>query len=122
MYLLDTHVLLWWLLEPEKLTTLEYEAIENQKNDIYISAASIWEIAIKASLKKLSVPDAFQKEIDSLCFNIVSINSEIAWGTKELPLHHADPFDRLIIATAKSLNLTLITHDRILKKYDIAIF
>ncbi len=119
MYLLDSHILLWWLLEPKKLTQSAYAVIEDQKNDIHISAASIWEIAIKTSLKKLQVPSFFKEELDSLGFNIIPIDFDIAWKVKELPLHHADPFDRLIIATAQCRDLTVITQDRIFKKYDI---
>ena len=119
MYLLDTHILLWWLMSPQKLTKQEYEIIENEKHTIYVSVATLWEIAIKVSLKKLKIPVSFREELEKLSFKILPIDIETAWLTKDLSFHHHDPFDRLIISTAKSSQLTLITHEKIFQKYDI---
>jgi PIN domain nuclease of toxin-antitoxin system len=119
MYLLDTHILLWWLTTPEALSEVEYSIIEDPNNKIFISAATIWEIAIKVSLKKLSIPNNFEKELHNLGFEILPIDFQTAWHIKNLPFHHSDPFDRLIIATAQLNNLTLLTQDKALKQYDV---
>jgi PIN domain nuclease of toxin-antitoxin system len=121
VYLLDSHILLWWLTEPEKLTRSEYAIIQNSAHEIFISSASIWEIAIKVSLKKLEVPEHLEEAILDLNFKILPIDFKIAWKVKDLPWHHSDPFDRLLIATAQQYELTLLTHDKVIHSYDLKI-
>jgi PIN domain nuclease of toxin-antitoxin system len=121
MYLIDSHVLLWWFMEPKKLTLLEHSTIENSGNEIYISAASMWEIAIKCGLSKLTVPQNFDAVLEKEGFKVLSIDLQTAWKVKDLPAHHNDPFDRLIIATAIQEDLTLITHDEQFKLYGVKI-
>ena len=70
MFLLDTHIVLWWLTEPEKLSRSEYEAIENAQHFCYISAASIWEMAIKSSLNKLTLPPDLQRHLMANDFKV----------------------------------------------------
>lgn len=123
MFLLDTHVLLWWLSEPEKLTASEYAAIEDKSHFCHLSAASIWEIAIKVSLNKLTLPKGgLLKPIKDNDFEIIPIDAEIALSVKDLPYHHTDPFDRLIIATAQRYRLTVLTHDLQFQKYPVDLF
>lgn len=121
MYLIDTHILLWAISEPSKLTQQEKAILIARDQKIFVSAASIWEIAIKSQNGKLSVPNNLEEYIQQFSFDILSVDFKVAWGIQDLPMYHSDPFDRLIISCAKSHNLTLITRDKIFKKYPITL-
>jgi len=118
--LLDTHVLIWALLEPHKLSKEARATIQAPMNDVYFSAASIWEIAIKAQLGRVTFQatpeDVVQIAKDS-GFLELRIAAVEAVGVAKLPLHDRDPFDRLLIAQALAMPATLVTHDRQLTKY-----
>lgn len=118
-YLLDTHILLWWLGEPEKLTPETLEVIASKDNFVVISAASIWEMRIKQNLGKLTLPDNFEEILSDEPFERLSITVAHAHAIKDLPTIHRDPFDRILIAQAKLENLTLITEDQLLKEYEV---
>lgn len=119
MYLLDTHVFLWWLKADKKLGKPVLSIISNQSNIIFVSSATIWEIAIKAKLGKIKVPSNIEDFISKSGFEELSINVSHASHTKRLPLYHKDPFDRMLIAQAMLENLTILTHDKIFKKYKV---
>jgi len=120
-YLVDSHILLWWFMEPKKLASSVYSVIEDPDNEIYISVATIWEIAIKSSLNKLKVPENFNGILEKEGFKVIPIDLSTAWKVKDLPFHHNDPFDRLIVATAMQQDLTVITHDEQFKGYGISV-
>jgi PIN domain nuclease of toxin-antitoxin system len=122
MFLIDTHILLWSCAQPSELLAKEKKVLIDRNQKIFVSAASIWEIAIKTSMGKLSVPDNLQEYIAQLGFEVLPIDFKAAWNVKDLPAHHTDPFDRLIIATARLHNLTLISRDKIFKNYDVELF
>ena len=115
--LLDTHVLLWALTDDPKLSSKARRLIENAA-EIYVSAATFWEMAIKVGLGKL---DADLDEIREYClesgFVELPITSEHAIAVKELEPHHKDPFDRLIVATAISEPMRLLTADTQIAQY-----
>lgn len=116
-FLLDTHVLLWAVLNDPRLTATQAEAIS--KGEIYLSAASVWEIGIKRALGKLAVPDElFDIAVDAGCRPL-----PITWAHAEaaaaLPRHHADPFDRMLIAQARCESLHLASSDMRLATYDV---
>lgn len=119
--LLDTHALLWWLDDHPTLSTTAKTAIANTENLVLISAAVIWEIKIKQSLGKLKIPRNFRKVLDEQPFEMLSITAEHAYAVGELPAHHRDPFDRMLIAQAKVEGLTIVTRDDHLKKYRVSI-
>ena len=120
--LLDTHVLLWWLDDPKTLLSEQAStAIEDQDNQIIVSVASAWEIAIKKTLGKLESPDNLKELIADAEFELMPIDYEHAWQVKNLPLHHRDPFDRLLVAQATVENLTLVTRDSYLEAYNVPI-
>jgi PIN domain nuclease of toxin-antitoxin system len=119
--LLDTHVLLWWLDDYPVLSKKAKDAISHGKNLVFISAAVIWEIRIKQSLGKLKLPHNFQKILDSQPFEQLDITVEHAHAVGDLPAHHRDPFDRMLVAQTKVEHLTLVTRDIGLKKYKIPI-
>ena len=116
-YLLDTHVFLWMLSEPGRLTPPATSAIQNPNHSVFVSAVTAVEIAIKRSLGKLSAPDHLIREISRR--GLLELPLKYAHGERmnNLPPHHQDPFDRMLVAQALHENLTLITHDRKLEPY-----
>ncbi|MBW1996806.1 MAG: type II toxin-antitoxin system VapC family toxin [Deltaproteobacteria bacterium] len=119
--LLDTHVLLWWLDDNPILSEKAKRAISNPDNIVFISAAVIWEIRIKQALGKLVIPDNFLEVLTQESFEMLNITLYHADAIKELPFHHRDPFDRMLIAQAKVEGLTLVTRDRHLRKYKVEV-
>ena len=117
MFLLDTHILLWWLSDDKRLSSKVRLLIRNRNNLIYVSAASVWEIAIKSALGKLKVSENFTSVINEQGFENLDVTVEHAWGVSGLPRIHNDPFDRLLVSQAMSEGLTLITHDLRLSDY-----
>jgi len=117
--LLDTHVLLWSLAGDERLGERAVDLIEDGRNVVYVSAASIWEISIKRSLGKLRVPGDVLAEVDAASFIRLPISFEHADAAAALPDLHADPFDRMLIAQARTDRLTLMTHDALMRRYDV---
>ena len=120
--LLDTCVLLWWLDDPNTLLSEQaLTAIRNPDNQIIVSVVSAWEIAIKKTLGKLESPDNLKEVIADAEFELMPIDYEHAWQVKDLPSHHRDPFDRLLVSQAQIERLTLVTRDAQLKTYDVPI-
>lgn len=118
--LLDTHVLLWWYENPKLLAGQVRVAIENSDNSVLISAAVFWEIAIKASLDKLTIPKKLFDRI-AIDFTELPITGQHTRAVMHLPKLHNDPFDRILIAQAKMDNLILVTRDNNIHRYDVQI-
>jgi PIN domain nuclease of toxin-antitoxin system len=116
-YLLDTHIFLWWLSEAHKLEVNIIDIISNSSNIIYISSASIWEIAIKESFGKLKGDANLDSLIENSGFMELKISVKCASLTKTLEPIHKDPFDRMLIVQAKQENLILITADKNILRY-----
>jgi len=120
MNLLDTHTALWFL-NGDKLPEKVKELIQNSEN--YISVVSLWEIAIKMNLGKYTFDGGFQalrKAVKDNGFKVLPIKDEYIVKLFDLPLIHRDPFDRLIIATTITEDMTIITIDENIQKYDIS--
>ena len=118
--LLDTHILLWALNDDPKLTSKARKALQAAES-LIVSAVTIWEISIKKSIGKLRVeedPVRYAKAAGCLPLSVTWMHGDIAGS---LPLHHADPFDRLLIAQAQHEGLTILTADRMFKQYDVAL-
>ena len=114
--LIDTHLLLWSLSSPRKLSTKARQLIE--RSDVYVSAASIWEISIKAALGKLAASSSeVLGAVEPAGFALLPISGEHAADVATLPLHHKDPFDRLLIAQARCEPMRLLSNDAILRAY-----
>ena len=109
--LLDTHTLLWWLEESPSLSAEAYEAIAEPDNDVVVSAATVWELEIKRATGKLKAPGQLVRRITAEKFKPLPITVEHGAGAGKLPLHHSDPFDRMLIAQAQIEGLTLVTRD-----------
>ncbi len=115
--LLDSHILLWSLSAPEKLTPQAREAIIDPVNAVFFSAASVWELELKASKGKLTLPLGWVGEIRKVGFVELKIGSEVAAVSARLPWYHTDPFDRLLVAQAQEHGLTLVSRDLVLASY-----
>lgn len=114
--LLDTNVVLWWLTAHPRLDSASQALIAEA--ECHLSAASIWEVAIKHKLGKLPLaPKVILDATRKAHISIVPITAEHGIATADLPLLHSDPFDRMLIAQARSEHLTLVTGDRILAQY-----
>jgi PIN domain nuclease of toxin-antitoxin system len=119
--LLDTHAFLWWLQDDPRLGAGARRAVEKPENLVFVSAASAWEIALKRALGKLKAPGDIGEWIDGNSFTRLSIEIEHAAAAAELPPHHADPFDRLLVAQAQLEGLTLVAGDDRIERYDVAL-
>ncbi len=118
-YLLDSHVFLWWLQNDLRLVPSVLDLIKDPANQIWVSAASIWEIGIKQANGKLRVPEGLSEQISLEGFKPLNISVEHAQLAARLPKHHSDPFDRMLVAQAMLERLKLVTADRHLKSYDV---
>lgn len=123
--LLDTHVLLWTLAEPGRLTKATVAAIVDPANDVFVSAASAWEISIKQALGKLELPgpalEWLPGQLSDAGLDMLDVTARHGLLAGALPPHHRDPFDRLFIAQAMSEGLTLVTRDGRLAAYGAAL-
>ena len=121
--LLDTHVWLWMQAAPSRLSESTVELLEDLQNQVFLSAASSWEIAIKYSIGRLSLPVAPMDYVTSRMAQSGTLGLPVqhrhALNVATLPAHHGDPFDRLLVSQAQLENLTLITTDRQLDAYDV---
>ena len=117
--LLDTHTLIWALEDNPSLSELARVAIVDGENMVFISAVSVWEISIKKALGKLEAPDTLLDEIERIRFTPLDITLEHADRAGKLPAIHMDPFDRMLIAQAQSEQLTLVTRDAEIQKYQV---
>lgn len=118
--LLDTHALIWWQAhDPPMLSARAYDAIADPGNTVFVSAASVWEIAIKRALDKLDVPGDVLEAIEANGFRELPMTAFHAEQAGSLPLHHTDPFDRMLIAQAQAEGLILVTRDANISRYGI---
>lgn len=118
-YLIDTHIILWWFTTPEMIQEKAQKIIRNKSNNIFISSASFWEMAIKKSIGRLTLPHNLLEAVSAERFKILPIMPEDALGVADLPLLHADPFDRLLIIQAKLHDLVIITRDEKITEYPV---
>jgi PIN domain nuclease of toxin-antitoxin system len=119
--LLDTHVLLWWRGEYRRISTRALEVIADPEIAVFFSSASIWEIAIKHASGKLRMPSNLLETMVERGFSELPIRSSDGLRAGALPAHHADPFDRMLIAQAQSEKLTLVTSDARMAAYDVPV-
>lgn len=117
--LVDSHVLLWHVLDDSRLGPAPTAAIEAHDAEASVSIASLWEIAIKSGLGKLRAPDDLPERVEQLGFELLAVSPDHAWRVRSLPLHHRDPFDRLLIAQAQVERLSIVTADPAFDAYDV---
>ena len=119
--LLDTHAFVWWDMEDSRLSEIARAAIADADNRIVVSAASVWEISIKRMIGKFAFRHDMLRALDGSGFEALDITPRHADAAGSLPLHHSDPFDRLLVAQAKLEGLVLVTQDRQLAHYGVPI-
>lgn len=123
--LLDTHVLLWAATSPDKLDADARAAIEDGSSDVFVSAVTAWEIAIKQSLSKLELARPAElwlpEVIERSGFQSVAVDQAAALRVRALPWHHRDPFDRLLVAQALEEGFTVVTRDAVFSAYGVAV-
>lgn len=119
--LLDTHVVVWALSEPERLSDRARSAIEAEENDVFVSVISPWEIAIKGPREGLRLPDDLEQQLNRRRCEILPVLLRHTEPIESMPLHHRDPFDRMLVAQALSDGLTIVTADRKLTNYQVSL-
>ena len=121
--LLDSHSFVWWRDTPAKLSSLAFAEISNPNNNIFLSVVTVWELQIKIALNKFTIKggmeSAVQDEQQNNNFQILPVYLSHALYLENLPLHHKDPFDRLLISQAIVENMTLATADPEFAKYQV---
>ena|SRR5215211_4502897 len=124
-YLLDTHVFLWWNLGDSQLSENATSVISDGNNEIFLSAVSAWEIAIKVAKKRLTIPEEPVRFVPSRMqlhgFQPLPIQIHHATRVYGLPMYHMDPFDRLLIAQSQTENMPLISMDTTIRDYDLEV-
>lgn len=118
-FLLDTNILIRAI--EERLREQSLTLLADRNNELYVSDVSLWEIAIKTGLGKLALPDDLDHQMAILGMTGLAITRDHISGYRELPLIHRDPFDRMLIAQAKTENLVIVTADRRFAEYDIGV-
>ncbi|GIW41931.1 MAG: twitching motility protein PilT [Candidatus Binatia bacterium] len=116
--LLDTHVFLWWRVNDRRLRKEARQAIADAEI-VFVSAATAWEIAIKIALGRLRIPEPVEAGVKKSGFEKLPIDFAHAESAARLPPHHADPFDRMLVAQAREEGLVLVTGDRRIGLYDV---
>ncbi len=119
-YLIDTHVFLWFVGNAKELSKTAKIIIEDEKNEIFLSIASLWEISIKTALGKLTIKGNYESVIDDITDNsiqILPINFAHTVEQNRLPFYHRDPFDRIIVSQAIVENMNLISADAAFDDY-----
>ena len=119
--LIDTHILLWWLSDHTHLSKKSIQLIADTRNNLYLSTAALWEMAIKESLGKLELPQYFEFTLVSQGFQDLPVKKAHVRQLSQLPLIHRDPFDRIQIAQAITEGMTLISADTVFKQYPVTV-
>jgi PIN domain nuclease of toxin-antitoxin system len=123
--LLDTQAIVWWREGNRKLGVRARRAIEAEATAVFVSAAAVWEIAIKSRVGKLKLRDPLDRwmpdALEGHGFAMLSVTVPHAVAVAALPVHHADPFDRLLIVQAQLEHLTIVTSDTAFKDYDVSV-
>lgn len=125
MLLLDTHALLWLVSEPERVPARAREACADAGTRRWVSVASVWELSIKVGLGKLSLPLALPEFIasrmDRTVAALMPISLAHTLAVADMPRHHGDPFDRMLVAQARAEGLTLVSGDPAMRAYDVPV-
>lgn len=123
--LLDTQCWLWWFSQPERLNENVIEQIADETNEVWFSVASVWEMGIKLSIGKLPLPEQIDDYVSTRMIQLGAKSLEItashALGVAALPLHHRDPFDRMLIAQAQLEDMTLVSADSTFNQYEVSL-
>lgn len=117
--LVDSHVAIWWLEDPARLSARARAALADGRNQVQLSVASIWEIGLKAARNQLRLPADYVDVLQADGFGVLDIRRTHVERATRLPAHHGDPFDRLLVAQALVEDLVLVSRDEALHRYDV---
>jgi PIN domain nuclease of toxin-antitoxin system len=117
--LLDTHAALWWMADDERMGAAAATRLADGGNQVLLSAAIVWEVAIKRSLGKLEAPDGFAATLVSAGAVPLAVNLAHAAAVETLPWHHRDPFDRMLVAQADIEGAVIVSRDEALRAYGV---
>ena len=119
--LLDTHAALWWLSADERIGAEAARQLRDDSNHVLLSAAVVWEVAVKRSLRKLEAPGDFGETMRSAGAHALAVTVEHAAAVERLPWHHRDPFDRILVAQAHIERAAIVSRDPALAPYGVPI-
>jgi PIN domain nuclease of toxin-antitoxin system len=119
--LLDSHALLWALHAPDRLRPEAVAMISDSRRAVYFSAASAWELELKAAKRKLDLPPNWLAVAESTGFLQIPVEASMAQASARLPWHHADPFDRVLVAQALQFGLRVATRDTVFGAYGVPV-
>ena len=117
--LIDSHVVVWWLDDPGKLSTRARQLLADGRNTLYISTASVWELGLKIATGKLQMREDYIDLLKTDGFAFLDITLRHVEAVHQLPLHHRDPFDRLLVPQAIEEDLLFVTRDRWISAYNL---
>ena len=117
--LLDTHTLLWLISDNPEVSPNVREAVNDPDNEVFVSVASVWEISIKRSRGRLDAPENLVEQLKDSDYTTLLVNLDHADRAGRLPMHHRDPFDRMLVAQAQVEDLVLVTRDRFIPRYAV---
>ena len=119
--LLDTNALIWAFAEPSRLSDHAANEIRDTSNRVFVSVVSAWEIGVKRAKRKLDLPGNLESMMSEKKFEPLPMNMRHALAIESLPYHHHDPFDRMLVAQAQVEGFTLVTSDREMRRYQVAL-
>lgn len=119
--LLDTHTTIWVFSAPHLLSAHARDAISAEENEVFVSVVSPWEIAIKRAKKRLRAPEDLDEAVEAHRFQLLPVLLRHTRAIGSMPNHHGDPFDRMLVAQAIVDGLTLVTSDRVLRRYPVSL-
>ena len=117
--LLDTHTLLWLISDNPEVSPNVREAVNDPDNEVFVSVASVWEISIKRSRGRLDAPENLVEQLKDSDYTTLLVNLDHADLAGRLPMHHRDPFDRMLVAQAQVEDLVMVTRDRFIPRYEV---
>lgn len=120
-FLIDTHIFIWWMEKSKSLSPKTYDLLKNPQTQVFVSVASIWEMIFKKERKKLKFSINLEDGLRKTGFTLLPITLTHVLELQKLPMHHNDPFDRIIIAQSKAENIIFISDDAKIKVYDVKI-
>lgn len=118
-FLIDTHALLWWLTDDRRLPRRVRDRVADPEIRVLVSAVTAWEVSIKKALGKLKAPDDLLEVVEESGLSWIPVQPREAYTAGGLPLHHRDPFDRLIVAQVLERSAQLLSHDEIFDRYAV---
>ena len=117
--LLDTRAALWWLSEDERFSEATADQLTDETNQVLLSAVVVWEVAIKRSLGKLEAPENLASTLLDAGLQALPVSLDHAAAVEQLPWHHRDPFDRMLVAQAAIEGAAVVSHDEALQPYEV---